>query len=102
MPDRSSDRTRAEPVTPRRCRRISGRADGSIIAAIISVHVPRKGANAPTTIKSLTSLLPSFLSCRFDPLRDILTGQAALVEPAVIAEQAPPSPVGDRNIDPES
>src|SRR2546430_5081709 len=39
--DQSCVRTR--PFAPRRCNRIIGVADGSIIAAIITVHVPRNG-----------------------------------------------------------
>ena len=48
---RSSVNIRAEPATPRLCKRIIGIAEGSIIAAIISVQETRNGASpAPTSL----------------------------------------------------
>ena len=46
---RSSVNIRAGLMTPRRCRRIIGIAEGNIIAAIISVQEPRNGASAAPT-----------------------------------------------------
>src|SRR5437867_9192897 len=37
---------RKRPSAPSRCRRIIGVAEGSIIAAIITVHAPRNGPSA--------------------------------------------------------
>src|SRR5438552_5610637 len=57
--DQSCVRTR--PFAPRRCNRIIGVADGSIIAAIITVQVPRNGRSEEHT-SELQS--PDHLVCR--------------------------------------
>src|SRR2546425_7094755 len=54
---RSSVDIRAGLVTPRRCRRIIGIAEGNIIAAIISVQEPRNGASAaPNLLRTILNV----------------------------------------------
>src|SRR5438128_12513478 len=47
-------------------------------------------------------LLPALLPYRFDAVRYSCFEEAALVEPAAIAEQTAPPSVGHRNLDPET